>query len=628
MPDFNDPNISEECLRCREKAIAKSKDDKFDISCSGIFPPHYLIEQEIGRPLSANEREIANTVLDPVGWAAEVLDWHPRVSKEGVPYQGTMLRCTAKRKISRVGRRSGKTDSLCINILFNAVTRGKSADNERGFDILVVCPQKSHAQVIYDRLLELIFSSPELRTSLKRNVKTPYAEIEFHNDSIIKLFTSGSRSGSKGDGVRGQSADALYLDEADYLDPEDLNAIGAILYTSPDVTLWTSSTPTGRRERFYDQCNDSRFREFHYPSHVLPFWNDEMDRDARLDAGTEAGYQHEILAEFGEEVEGVFQNRYVDRAIVDYKYEESTRMDGWTYCMGVDWNDTAIGTQIVIMGYNPVANKYRVVSKHCVDRVGWTQLEAINKIKEVNEYWRCSHIYCDQGFGTVQVELLQQFGEKRLAEVGAGHADSQLRYVKGINAGGTLETKNIRTGITENKPAKPFMIENAVRYFEHGIVELSKHDEELEMELLGYVVERRTQSGAPVYAQGNKRVGDHVLDAMVLALLAFTMEYTEFGQILTRSYVSFGASFGEGSGRRATGAPGTLEVVIEERYKKKKEDQKREAAKPQERFDVDNGSLLSRDVPGMVVSRSTNNANAVRRGMKRLKQAKPVRSNI
>lgn len=626
MPDFNDPNISEECLRCREKAVAKSKDGIFDISCSGIFSADYKLEQEIGRPLNEGEREAANTVLDPVGWAAEVLDWHPRVSKEGVPYQGTMLRCTAKRKISRVGRRSGKTDSLCINILFNAITRGKSEDNDSGFDILVVCPQKSHAQVIYDRLLELIFSSPELTASLKRNVKTPYAEIEFHNDSIIKLFTSGSRSGSKGDGVRGQSADALYLDEADYLDPEDLNAIGAILYTSPDVTLWTSSTPTGRRERFYDQCNDSRFREFHYPSHVLPFWNDEMDRDARLDAGTEAGYQHEILAQFGEEVEGVFQNRYVDRSIVDYKYEESTRMEGWTYCMGVDWNDTAIGTQIVIMGYNPIDNKYRVVSKHCVDRVGWTQLEAINKIKEVNEYWRCAHIYCDQGFGTVQVELLQQFGERRLSEVGAGHADSMLRYVKGINAGGILETKNIRTGVTENKPAKPFMIENAVRYFEHGIVELSKHDEELEMELLGYIVERRTQSGAPVYAQGNKRVGDHVLDAMVLALLAFTMEYTEFGQILTRSYVSFGAAFGEGSGKRATGAPGTMEVVIEEKYKRKQEEKKRDAAKPQERFEADNDSILNRGVPGIVAK--SNNDRAVRRGMKRLKQARPVRSNI
>ena len=626
MPDFDDPNISEECLRCREKAVAKSKDGNFDVSCSGIFPAHHKIEQEIGRELSAAEREIANTVLDPVGWAAEVLDWHPRVSKDGIPYQGTMLRCTAKRKISRVGRRSGKTDSLCINILFNAITRGRSEENDGGFDILVVCPQKSHAQVIYDRLLELIFSSPELTSSLKRNVKTPYAEIEFHNDSIIKLFTSGSRSGSKGDGVRGQSADALYLDEADYLDPEDLNAIGAILYTSPDVTLWTSSTPTGRRERFYDQCNDSRFREFHYPSHVLPFWNDEMDRDARLDAGTEAGYQHEILAQFGEEVEGVFQNRYVDRSIVDYKYEESIRMEGWTYCMGVDWNDTAIGTQIVVMGYNPIDNKYRVVSKHCVDRVGWTQLHAINKIKEVNEYWRCAHIYCDQGFGTVQVELLQQFGEKRLAEAGAEHADSMLRYVKGINAGGILETKNIRTGVTENKPAKPFMIENAVRYFEHGIVELSKHDEELEMELLGYVVERRTQSGAPVYAQGNKRVGDHVLDAMVLALLAFTMEYTEFGQILTRSYVSFGASFGEGSGKRATGAPGTMEVVIEEKYKRKQEEKKRDAAKPQERFEVDNDSILNRGVPGMIAQKNSN--RAVRRGIKRLKQAKPVRSNI
>ena len=286
-PDFNDINISEECLRCREKVISKSKHGTFDVECTGIFPADYKLSQKINRPLTDSEKENAGILLDPVGWAKEVLSWEPRVSRTGIPYQATMLRCDAKRKVSRVGRRSGKTDSLCINILHNASTKSEHS-------ILVVCPQKSHAQVIYDRLVELILSSDDLKSSLKRNVKTPYAEIELHNGSIIKLFTSGSRSGSKGDGIRGQSCDALYLDEADYLDPDDLNAIGALLYTSPHVTLWTSSTPRGVRERFYDQCHDSRFREFHYASSVLPFWNDEMDKDARLDAGTEAGYQHEI----------------------------------------------------------------------------------------------------------------------------------------------------------------------------------------------------------------------------------------------------------------------------------------------------------------------------------------------
>lgn len=622
MVDFNDPNISEECLRCREKVMAKSKDGTFDADCTGIFDAAYKLEKESGKTLTDAQAKAASSLLDPVGWAAAVLDWYPRESRDGVAYQATMLRCDAKRKISRIGRRSGKTDSLCVNILYNASTRN-------GHDILVVCPQKSHAQVIYDRLLELIFDSTDLKNSLKRNVKTPYAEIELHNGSIIKLFTSGSRSGSKGDGVRGQSADALYLDEADYLDPDDLNAIGAILYTNPNVTLWTSSTPTGRRERFYDQCHDSRFREFHYPSTVLPFWNDQMDRDARLDAGTEAGYQHEILAEFGEEVEGVYQNQYVDKALIEYKYEEQKRMDGWIYTMGVDWNDTAIGTQICIIGQDTVSNKYRVVAKHCVDRVGWTQLAAIDKIREVNKYWQCAHIYCDAGFGTTQIELLQQFGEKSLNELGAAHPDAMLRYVKGISAGGTLETRNIRTGITENKPSKPYMIENSVRYFEHNLIELSKHDDELEQELLGYVVERRTQSGAPVYAQGNKRVGDHELDAMVLALLAFTMEYTEFGQSLVISAVSFGGTFGDMPASKKAPMPGTVELVIENSYRRKQAENKKDEARPQERFAIESDTVLSRGLPGMVKEyNSNNNSKVIRKGMNRIRNPKPSRSNI
>lgn len=621
MPDFSDPNISEECLRCREAVVAKSKSGTFDIDCSGIFPADYKLQMQVGRPLTEGERQAALSLLDPVGWAEQVLNWSPRVSREGIPYQATMLRCDSKRTVSRCGRRIGKSDVMAIDMLYNATTK----NDEK---ILVVCPQKSHAQVVYDRLMELIDKSQDLKTSLRRAVKTPYAEIEFHNGSILKLFTSGSKSGSEGASVRGQSATKIYLDEADYLQAGDHNAIGAILYSSPETTLWSSSTPTGRRERFYDQCHDSRFREFHYPSSVLPFWNDQLEIDIRLDCGTEAGYHHEALAEFGEEVEGVYQNQYVDSSLVEYKYEDQKRMDGWIYCIGVDWNDTAIGTQICVVGFDPISGKYRVVAKHVVDRVGWTQIAAIEKIREVNNYWRCAHIYCDQGFGGVQIELLQQFGERRLSEVGAEHPDSKLRFVKGINSGGNLETRNIRTGITENKPAKPYMIENSVRYFEHGIIEVSKHDTELEQELLGYVVERRTQSGAPVYAQGNKRVGDHELDALVLALLAFTMEYTEFGQILTRSYVSFGASFGQGT-TKIPSQGATIDVIIEDKYRKKKEEQKRDSVKPSERFDIGSDKILGNQLPAILPgANNVQKTKTVRSAMKKMRAQKPIRSNI
>ena len=618
-PNFDDPNISEECLRCREKGIAKSKTGVFETDCTGIFPAAYKLEQNIGRPLSESEAEAANTLLDPVGWANAVLGWVPRVSKDNVEYQGTMLRCDARRKLSRIGRRAGKTDTLCIDMLYNATTK-------KGEKVLVVCPQKSHAQVIYDRLLELIYSSPDLNGSLKRNVKTPYAEIEFHNDSIIKLFTSGSKTGSKGQGIRGQSADRVYLDEADYLDTEDINALSAILYTSPNVTFWTSSTPSGRREKFYEQAHDSRFREYHFTSHVLPFWNDQMDRDAKMDAGTEAGYSHEVLAEWGEEVEGVYQNKYIDRSNEEFQYEDQVYESGWRYTMGVDWNDSEIGTQIVIVGFNPAISKYRMVAKYCVDRIGWTQLAAIDKIVEVNQYWKCEAIYVDQGYGSVQIELLQEYGERKMMELGANHPDAKLRDVKGIHSGGNLETRNIRTGVIENKSAKPYMIENSVRYFEHNMIETSVFDDELNAELLGYVVERRTSTGAPVYAQGNKRVGDHLLDALVLSLLAFTMEYTEFGQILSRSFVAFGGGFGEF--KQALGGKGDVQVIVEQKSIKRQDDKKREAMKPQERFNTTNNSVLNRGIPADLSGNSAVRTSMEKQGSVVRRGLPPIRRNV
>ena len=63
----------------------------------------------------------------------------------------------------------------------------------------------------------------------------------------------------------------------------------------------------------------TEWKEFHYPSHVNPNWSESLDRLFRKNLTT-IGYKHEILADFGEQEEGVFQNAYVQAARTDYKY--------------------------------------------------------------------------------------------------------------------------------------------------------------------------------------------------------------------------------------------------------------------------------------------------------------------
>jgi hypothetical protein len=149
----------------------------------------------------------------------------------------------------------------------------------------------------------------------------------------------------------------------------------------------------------------------------------------------EAEYKHEYEAEFGEETQGVFKHRYIDSSLITYdpKNEHvdakgmswfcgAEQVDGNFYSMGVDWNGTKVGTQIVITEYclvpttinyivdnvdggvssesTVVTKKYRMFYRESVSLEKMTQLESISRIIELTRRFKIHHIYVDAGFGT------------------------------------------------------------------------------------------------------------------------------------------------------------------------------------------------------------------------------------
>jgi hypothetical protein len=308
-----------------------------------------------------------------------------------------------------------------------------------------------------------------------------------------------------------------------------------------------SSTPTGRREKFYDSCHSQKYKEFHYASDVNPNWNQELD-DYYREELTEEGYEHEVNAAFGEQEQGVFKIKYVEAAQADFTYDEMGPKPGWVYSFGVDWNDYKVGNVITIIGFNPADGQFYLVFKNIISSTEFTQLKACLKIAELNRVWQPFAIYVDKGFGTPQIEILRKYGFDAIADVRRGpkHADAQLaQIVKPYEFGGKIETYDLFTKQPIGKPAKPFLIENMVRRFETHTIHFPKSDKKLIDALQGYIVKRTSQAGAPMYEQQNEAAGDHLIDAMGLALVAFTMEKSEFGKPVLQTGVGFTGRIGE-----------------------------------------------------------------------------------
>ena len=109
-------------------------------------------------------------------------------------------------------------------------------------------------------------------------------------------------------------ADGFIVHNCDFLNPKDLNAILGILMDNAATEFWASSTPIGEGN-LYQLSKDPAFKEFHFPSYVIPHYSDKIDADLRRQM-TEVGYEQEVLANFGASEEGVFQIPFIEKSII------------------------------------------------------------------------------------------------------------------------------------------------------------------------------------------------------------------------------------------------------------------------------------------------------------------------
>jgi len=545
---------------------------QFVIDCQGI-PLDYtkLLPANVWNNMSLADQHMFRCTQDPVYWAYKYLNWWPRSSKKndyvngGIEYQAILLRCTSRRKISRIGRRSGKTAALAVYVLWHAFVHSSAMKTgveaaETGTNVgnvLIVTPFGRQSNLIFEEIRKRIQQSTvEFRNAIIRNISHPF-ELKFVNGSRIMAATSGEKSKGKADSIRGEGAGLVMFDEMDSIGEDSINTLTPIWNESETGKMWGSGTPSGSRDtKFYAFCNSPVYVEFHYPSYVSPTWNAKTEMEYKL-LYDRLSYAREVLAEWGEQRGGVFPVDFVDAAKKDqvYKYGLSPGQIGrdpnWIYTMGVDWNHNT-GTQIVITGYNPSNGKIYVVDRETVEPLKWQQTVSVNKIIEMNRLWKVSFIYIDNGFGIMQGEALEIYGDRMQKKIASNPKaatpeemiDANIpNILRKINFGGKDSFFNPVTMEEEKKPTKQLMVQQAMRRFENSSIHFPEHDTLLISQLLSYIEKRVTSLGVPVYeSREPEKIGDHVIDALFLSLWAYTKELSVFSGPQLNLYMAYSPS--------------------------------------------------------------------------------------
>ncbi len=373
---------------------------------------------------------------DPVAWAQAFLRTFDPNSGKIVPwkarwYQVEMLQDNSKKRVYRCGRRTGKTEPMVVESLFHVCTK-------KNFRVLIVTPYETQVRLAFMRLNELIQESPVVSSMVVSNTKNPYL-IKMSNDSAILGFTTGASSGGGAASIRGQRADLIVMDEVDYMGEADFDSVMIIAGERPNIRTVMSSTPTGKRSKFFQACTDPAmgFKEHFHPSTHNPNWCDDMEAEFRATL-SEQGYVHEVEAEFGVQNTGVFNKDKIDAAkeVYNYAYAELDyyqaaavergdviQPDMLLYgsgkpapynrfrTIGVDWDKYKETSSIVVLEFNDRLKRFMILKALSVPRSQYSYDTAVKTIIEFNRIYNPAMIYCDRGSGEYQIEQLCIYGE-------------------------------------------------------------------------------------------------------------------------------------------------------------------------------------------------------------------------
>ena len=290
--------------------------------------------------------------------------------------------------------------------------------------------------------------------------------------------------------------------------------------------------------KVHNCVNDPTYKEDHLPSTVLPQW--EKNKVTYETEGSSESFRSEYMAEFIDASYGVFKPGYVYACMKDYSYEQCQSPRWWRdfaripdkksllTCIGIDWNKNA-GTEFVVVQYDTNSHKFIIVETVNVSASEFSSIKWKEEVIRLNYKWKPNYIYADEGYGHTIIEDLKVLSFQVAAGPKNTRRDVETAKIKdrlvSFNFSSKVKLRSPIDGIEISKSGKDFLVEYAVRCLEDGILWMPESEDTLRKQMLNYVVLRRSPTtNKPVYGAENANIGDHRLDALMLALAGIQLE--------------------------------------------------------------------------------------------------------
>ena len=335
---------------------------------------------------------MAESLRDSVTFARNFLNF------EAFPYQEEFLRDESPLIAACCGRQVGKTTLAAIKALHFALSRNMVR-------ILIVSAGLRQSIILFDKILHKTETSIPAKALMTYKSRTT---LRFTNGSEIVALPCG-REGST---LRGQTADMVILDEANFIPRIVIDSvIRPTMITRPNSRLIMISTPWVRDHPFYEALSKPElgFKAYTWPSSISPLITPAKLERERKTIG-EYDFNREYNAVFIDDEFSYLPSNLVLSCTDDYELDgeprPGNRLRG-EYIIGIDFGKHADHSAIAVL--EKVGDGVRLVYLNELP-LETSYTSVIGTVRRLNEAYSFAAGCLDKtGVGEGPYEEIKQF---------------------------------------------------------------------------------------------------------------------------------------------------------------------------------------------------------------------------
>ena len=350
--------------------------------------------------------DISNVKLEhPVNFSILYLGQVPHLKQKEV------LISSHKNKVVVCGRRAGKSQMIGAELIRGGMTMEYRRQ-------MLIAPTYKQAMIVMTKVQDLMHQSGN-KDDLLKVIKSPNPKIVFSNGSEVDFGSADNP-----DSLRGENYDRIFLDEAEFIKHEAMNAIRPLIYDT-GAPMWITTTPW-KRNFVYDywmrgKNGDEDWGAFNYCYLDNPYITDEGKKEIEKDIsewGEESMYvQAEIFGRYVDDIDC-----YFDRDDVMFCVVEGSDMGHShpkkTYVAGVDCAGMGEDESVcVVLEIDHMRDEIRVAEIFNLMKNKPRQL--VQMLKDIDIKYNLEKLYIDKtGLGEGPADWIgMEIGDDKVEDI-------------------------------------------------------------------------------------------------------------------------------------------------------------------------------------------------------------------